>query len=84
MRNIEVRADWDSEARVWVVRSDDVPGLITEAATMEDLWQKVSIMIPELLAANGTSSDELGKAPLIVVAHCSPWMVLCSYLVGFA
>ena len=32
-----VRAEWDEEAKVWVATSDDVPGLETEAETMEIL-----------------------------------------------
>ena len=41
------------EAKVWVATSDDVPGLVTEAETMEILSSKLEIMIPELLAENG-------------------------------
>ena len=48
-----VRADWDDEARVWVADSDDVPGLATEAETVEALVAKVKVMIPELLELNG-------------------------------
>ncbi|MHB8765697.1 MAG: DUF1902 domain-containing protein [Deferrisomatales bacterium] len=48
-----VRAEWDEEAGVWVATSDDVPGLATEADTMEDLVEKLKVMIPELLEANG-------------------------------
>ena len=48
-----VRAEWDEEARVWVATSDDVPGLVTEEKTMEGLIQKLRIMVPELLEANG-------------------------------
>ena len=48
-----VRADWDEEARIWVATSNDVPGLATEEETLEGLIQKLKIMIPELLAANG-------------------------------
>lgn len=48
-----IRAEWDDEADVWVATSDDVPGLATEAGTMELLSEKLSVMIPELLAANG-------------------------------
>ena len=29
-----IRADWDPEAAVWVVTSDDIPGLVTEAVTL--------------------------------------------------
>jgi len=48
-----VRAEWDEEASVWVATSDDVPGLVTEEATMEGLIQKLKIIVPELLEANG-------------------------------
>ncbi len=52
-----VRAEWDDEANVWVATSDDVPGLATEADTLEKLSQKLDVMIPELLEANGCSSE---------------------------
>jgi predicted RNase H-like HicB family nuclease len=48
-----VRADWDPEAKVWVADSDDVPGLATEAETVEELVAKLETMIPELLDLNG-------------------------------
>ena len=48
-----VHALWDDEARVWVASSDDVPGLATEAATAEELIEKLRVLIPELLEANG-------------------------------
>lgn len=48
-----VRAEWDDEAAVWVASSDDVPGLVTEAATLEALDTKLRTMVPELLEANG-------------------------------
>ena len=49
---ILVNAFWDSEARVWVAESEDVPGLVTEADTMEQLVDKLHILIPELLREN--------------------------------
>jgi len=48
-----VRAEWDEEAAVWVASSDDVPGLVTEAGTIEALNTKLRTMVPELLDANG-------------------------------
>jgi len=48
-----VRAEWDDEASVWVATSDDVPGLATEADTLEALSAKLEILVPELLDANG-------------------------------
>jgi hypothetical protein len=47
-----VQADWDPEAEVWVATSEDVPGLATEAPTVEALAEKLRAMIPELLEAN--------------------------------
>lgn len=47
-----VHADWDPEAEVWVATSDDVPGLATEASTVEALAEKLRTMLPELLEAN--------------------------------
>lgn len=49
----QIKAIWDDEASVWVATSDDVPGLVTEAATAEALVKKLEILIPELLEANG-------------------------------
>ncbi|MCX5809873.1 MAG: DUF1902 domain-containing protein [Proteobacteria bacterium] len=57
-KDIKVEAFWDEEAKVWVASSDDVPGLITEAVTMELLIQKIRILIPELLQANNIITDE--------------------------
>ena len=53
-----VRAEWDEEARVWVATSDDVPGLTTEEQTLEGLIEKLKVMIPELLEANGRIVDQ--------------------------
>jgi predicted RNase H-like HicB family nuclease len=48
-----IRAEWDEEANVFFASSDDVPGLATESETLEVLIEKLKIMIPELLEANG-------------------------------
>jgi len=47
-----VRATWDDEAKVWVAESDDIPGLVTEAPTREELFAKLRILVPELLELN--------------------------------
>lgn len=58
MRNKEYRvsAQWDPDALVWVAESEDIPGLVTEASTMEALQNKLRILIPELLSLNGKKS----------------------------
>ena len=52
-RTCEVEARWDSEAGVWVAESDNVPGLVAEAESMNALVEKVRVLLPELLELNG-------------------------------
>lgn len=71
MRNqkpLEIKAFWDSEACVWVASSEDIKGLATEAATMEDLIRKLNIMVPELLKANGYR-DDLDEVPFMLCSE---------------
>lgn len=59
-RELIVFATWDSEPKVWVATSKDVPGLATEAESLDALVPKLKIMIPELLDANGYADfDEI-------------------------
>jgi predicted RNase H-like HicB family nuclease len=60
-----VRAEWDSEAGAWVASSDDVPGLATEAATVEALDTKLKDLVPFLLKANGRPADAAKPIELI-------------------
>lgn len=55
---LDVHAMWDDEAHVWVVTSEDIPGLVTEADTMENLVDKLKVLIPELLEANEAGNGE--------------------------
>ena len=69
-KQITVNAEWDPEAKVWVAASDDVPGLITEADTIEALAEKLSVIIPELLEANGAlAGNAVREVPINLIAH---------------
>ena len=72
-----VRAEWDEEARVWVATSDDVPGLATEERTIEGLVEKLKVMIPELLEANGQLVE--GEVPFEVLTRRFEVAQLTSY-----
>jgi hypothetical protein len=68
---ITVRAMWDPEARVFVATSDDVPGLVAEAADMGARHEKLAVLIPELLELNrdgaaSADASELHEVPLVV------------------
>ncbi len=50
---INVRADWDEEAHVWVATTDDVDGLAVEAETFEALKEEVFSALRDLVELNG-------------------------------
>ena len=66
---IQVTAIWDEEAHVWVAESEDVPGLITEAGTLEQLVSKLESMVPELLELNGISLGQQETVPLRILSE---------------
>ena len=70
LAKIDVKADWDAEANVWVASSDDLPRLVTEADTLEELQRKLAVMIPELLEANGVlAENDIREIPINLIAH---------------
>jgi hypothetical protein len=46
-----VTAVWDPEAEVFTTKSD-IPGLVVEAATFEELVDLIGSLAPEVIAAN--------------------------------
>ena len=49
---IHVECTWDPESRVWTAESNDLPGLVTEASTVEALLQRVMDVAPDLVQEN--------------------------------
>lgn len=62
-----VQAIWDNEAKVWVALSDDIPGLVAEASSLDDLFRNLQELIPELLVLNGMA--QVDHAPFQLVAN---------------
>ena len=48
--SLQVTAKWYED--MWVATSEDIPGLVTEAFTLEELSENLEIIIPELLREN--------------------------------
>jgi predicted RNase H-like HicB family nuclease len=69
MSHYHIKAEWDAEAAVWVASSDDVPGLATGADTLEELIEKLKIVIPELLEENGLLPAGTEEVPFSVMAE---------------
>ena len=57
MKKLLVTAQWDDEAKVWVATSQDIPGLVTEAASLDALLERVLAVAPELLEDNAHLLD---------------------------
>jgi len=66
---ININAFWDDEASVYVATSDDVPGLVTEADSIDHLVEKLKCMIPELLVLNADSPKQQEDIPFKVVTE---------------
>ena len=58
MKRLLVNARWDAAPEVWSADSDDIPGLATEAESVEALMQKLKVMVPELLEINGWPDED--------------------------
>ncbi|MCY7276712.1 MAG: DUF1902 domain-containing protein [Phormidesmis sp. CAN_BIN44] len=66
----QVSAFWDENAAVWVATSEDVPGLATEADTVEALSQKLRDIVPELLLSNHViSAGYAGEIAVQLTSH---------------
>jgi predicted RNase H-like HicB family nuclease len=65
-----VHCEWDPDAQVWVATSDDVPGLATGADSLDDLIEKLKVVIPELLEVNGLlEPGQQGDIPFAIIAE---------------
>jgi len=58
--SVVVKAEWDKEAKVWVATSEDIPGLVTEDASLDRLLARVVAIAPELLEENAHLITGLG------------------------
>jgi len=58
VKRLLVNARWDAAPEVWSADSDDIPGLATEAESVEALMQKLKVMVPELLEINGWPDED--------------------------
>ncbi len=67
----KIAAFWDADAEVWTASSEDVPGLATEADTLEALTARLRILVPELLQLNHIIPEN--KASIVAIEITSHW-----------
>jgi len=64
LASVEVTAGFDEEAGVWFVAHCSMPGLVTEAATLDALFEKVARMAIDL-----ADDDEAACVPVHLLAQ---------------
>lgn len=52
VKEYHMDATWDPDAQVWTATSPDVPGLVVESDTLEDLVKEAKAIVPDLLELN--------------------------------
>jgi hypothetical protein len=50
---IEITAEWDPEASVWVATSEDIGGFVMEDPTIERLMSRIPLVLGDLMELNG-------------------------------
>jgi predicted RNase H-like HicB family nuclease len=51
MIEYKITLTWDDEASVWIAESDDIPGLILESESFDNLIERVKLAVPDLQTA---------------------------------
>ena len=55
-KQLVIDANWDSDVRVWVATSEDVPGVAVEADTTNETMDILKDVILDLMEANGVEA----------------------------
>jgi len=59
MTEFRIEAEWDAEAEVWVATSPDVPGLVLQGRTQDEIVEKVRLVLPALIEIGVEPEDRL-------------------------
>ena len=59
MTEFRIEAEWDCEAEVWVATSPDVPGLVLQGRTHDEIIEKVRLVLPALIEIGVEAEDRL-------------------------
>ncbi|MGB8365881.1 MAG: DUF1902 domain-containing protein [Rhizomicrobium sp.] len=72
MSRFDILCHWDAEAGVYVAHSDAIPGLSTEAETVDRLMQRAAAVAPELIALNKVAVDSEGAELHFIIERSVP------------
>ncbi|WP_424947992.1 DUF1902 domain-containing protein [Candidatus Spongiihabitans sp.] len=63
---IAVHAVWDEDAHVWTATSTDLPRLVVEVASLDELDEEVKTLVPKLITLQ---KKPTAKEVLISMSH---------------
>ena len=58
-KKFRVEAQWDKDAEMWVATSVDVPGLVIQARTDDEVVRKLRLVIPSLIEIGLEREDQI-------------------------
>lgn len=54
-----INAEWNLEDRCWIATSDDLPGLVTGADSLDELVSRLRVIIPDFLEVLGNPTEHV-------------------------
>lgn len=54
-----IQAEWNQEDRCWIATSDDLPGLVTGADSLDELIGRLKVIIPDFLDALSQTDEHV-------------------------
>jgi hypothetical protein len=72
VKEYHMDATWDPDAQVWTATSSDVPGLVVESDTLEELVKEAKAIVPDLLELNCGIKGPADISLVVLVPKSNP------------
>lgn len=67
MKEITIQVEWNEESAAWLASSDDVPGLIVESASYQELIEIIEDLLPDFV--DSSAQIEQKAIPYQLISH---------------
>jgi len=58
MNTFNIFLERDEKIGVWIATSEDIPGLVLESKSYDDIEERAKCVVPQLLKSNNVTFDE--------------------------
>lgn len=69
MEKAIITVQWEPDAKVWIATSEDIPGLVAETDTFEEMVYLLPDLAADLMSENGWPRPGNEPVPLEILAH---------------